>query len=156
VRGKLGYMSPEQVLGRDLTGKSDVFTLGTVLAEMLVGEALFTGASELNTLLRIRDAEISVFLQTKRPIPGDIRALIAWALAKDPQQRPPAGQFAKQIADIMRRRAMSNAPDRLAKYIRQLGLLQEEGETPSSPISVEFSTDLIASIDSKIPPEHDL
>ncbi|TFH29706.1 MAG: serine/threonine protein kinase, partial [Myxococcales bacterium] len=76
VRGKLGYMSPEQVLGKELSGKSDVFTLSTVLAEMLIGEPLFQGESELNVLLQIRDADLRVLARCERRIPQDIRALV--------------------------------------------------------------------------------
>jgi serine/threonine-protein kinase len=76
VRGKLGYMSPEQVLGKELQGKSDVFTLSTVLAELLIGEPMFQGESELNVLLQIRDADLRVLAQCERRIPQDIRQLV--------------------------------------------------------------------------------
>src|SRR5580658_10408740 len=56
LKGKLGYMSPEQVVGRDLDSRSDIFTVGIVLAEMLILRPLFSGGKELDVLLRIRDA----------------------------------------------------------------------------------------------------
>jgi len=128
VRGKLGYMSPEQVLGKDLTGKSDVFTLSTVLAEMLIGEPLFQGESELNVLLQIRDADLRVLARCERRIPQDIRAVVLRGLQRDPGERPTAGAFAETCAEVMRRRGMGHGPDRVARLLSQLDLV--EGEAP--------------------------
>jgi serine/threonine-protein kinase len=128
VRGKLGYMSPEQVLGKELSGKSDVFTLSTVLAEMLIGEPLFQGESELNVLLQIRDADLRVLARCERRIPQDIRAVVLRGLQRDPAERPTAGAFAEACAEVIRRRGMGHGPDRVARLLSQLNLI--EGEVP--------------------------
>ena len=128
VRGKLGYMSPEQVLGKELSGKSDVFTLSTVLAEMLIGEPLFQGESELNVLLQIRDADLRVLARCERRIPQDIRAVVLRGLQRDPSERPTAGAFAEACAEVMRRRGMGHGPDRVARLLSQLNLV--EGDSP--------------------------
>ena len=130
VRGKLGYMSPEQVLGKELSGKSDVFTLSTVLAEMLIGEPLFQGESELNVLLQIRDADLRVLARCERRIPQDIRAVVLRGLQRDPKERPTAGAFAEACAEVMRRRGMGHGPDRLGRLLSQLSLV--EGEAPEA------------------------
>jgi serine/threonine-protein kinase len=127
VRGKLGYMSPEQVLGKELSGKSDVFTLSTVLAEMLIGEPLFQGESELNVLLQIRDADLRVLARCERRIPQDIRALVLRGLQRDPPERPTAGAFAEACAEVIRRRGMGHGPDRVARLLSQLNLVEGEG-----------------------------
>src|SRR6478736_1080063 len=57
LKGKLGYMSPEQVVGKELDARSDLFTLGIVFAEMVTLRPLFSGGRELDVLLRIRDAD---------------------------------------------------------------------------------------------------
>jgi serine/threonine-protein kinase len=128
VRGKLGYMSPEQVLGKELSGKSDVFTLSTVLAEMLIGEPLFQGESELNVLLQIRDADLRVLARCERRIPQDIRAVVLRGLQRDPAERPTAGAFGEACAEVMRRRGMGHGPDRVGRLLSQLNLI--EGEAP--------------------------
>ena len=147
VRGKLGYMSPEQVLGKDLSGKSDVFTLSTVLAELLVGEPLFQGESELNVLLRIRDADLRVLARCERRIPQDLRQLVLRGLQRDPVERPTAGAFAEACAEIMRRRGMGHGPDRLARLLSQLNLV--DGDPPevhetAAEIEALVDSDLIA------------
>jgi len=121
-------MSPEQVLGKELSGKSDVFTLSTVLAEMLIGEPLFQGESELNVLLQIRDADLRVLARCERRIPQDLRALVLRGLQRDPSERPTAGAFAEACAEVMRRRGMGHGPDRVARLLAQLNLV--EGDAP--------------------------
>ncbi len=128
VRGKLGYMSPEQVLGKELSGKSDVFTLSTVMTEMLIGEPLFQGESELNVLLQIRDADLRVLARCERRIPQDIRALVLRGLQRDPAERPTAGAFAEACAEVIRRRGMGHGPDRVARLLSQFNLI--DGDAP--------------------------
>src|SRR5437868_8503372 len=58
LKGKYGYMSPEQVVGGSLDARSDLFAVGIVLAEMLMGRRLFTATADLDVLLMVRDARI--------------------------------------------------------------------------------------------------
>jgi serine/threonine-protein kinase len=146
VRGKLGYMSPEQVLGKELSGKSDVFTLSTVLAEMLIGEPLFQGESELNVLLQIRDADLRVLARCERRIPQDIRAVVLRGLQRDPAERPTAGAFGEACAEVMRRRGMGHGPDRLGRLLSQLDLIEgeaSEAHTPDVEVASLVDSDLM-------------
>lgn len=126
VRGKLGYMSPEQVLGRDLDGRSDVFTLCAVLTEMLIGEPLFGTGSDLDVLLRIRDVELTPLERTPRRIPQDVRRLLFQGLARKPDQRPTSDAFADACDEVMRRRGMSHGPERVARFLGRLDLVEPE------------------------------
>ena len=146
VRGKLGYMSPEQVLGKELSGKSDVFTLSTVLAEMLIGEPLFQGESELNVLLQIRDGDLRVLARCERRIPQDIRALVLRGLQRDPAERPTAGAFAEACAEVIRRRGMGHGPDRVARLLSQLNLVEgdaSEARLPGAKVPSLVDSDLM-------------
>lgn len=58
LKGKYGYMSPEQVIGATLDGRSDLFAVGIVLAEMLMGRRLFTAPNDLDVLLMVRDGRL--------------------------------------------------------------------------------------------------
>ncbi len=148
LKGKLGYMSPEQVVGRELDARSDLFTLGIVLAEMLILRPLFSGGKELDVLLRIRDADLGAIDRAGARVPDDVRAVLFRALARDPAMRwPSAAAFAEALEEIVRRRRLQVGPARLAAFIERLGLVSaaegEDGEsgTPSTaPIECDTNT----------------
>ena len=137
VRGKLGYMSPEQVVGAPLDGRSDVFTLATVLGEMLIGESLFGSGSELDILVRIRDADLSVLDNATRRVPRDVRDLLGRALAKIPADRPAAAAFADVCEEICRRRAWGHGTERTARLLVKLNLGENVGDPEASGPSTE-------------------
>ncbi len=127
LKGKLGYMSPEQVVGRELDARSDLFTLGIVLAEMVVLRPLFSGGTEMEVLMRIRDADLSAIDRAADRVPDDVRTVLFRALAKDPLQRyASALAFADALEDIVRRRRLQVGPAKLAAWIERLGLASDE------------------------------
>ncbi len=130
VRGKLGYMSPEQVMGRELDGRSDVFTLTTVLAEMLLAEPLFGSGADLDILLRIRDVDLSVFERTDRRIPQDVERLIRLGLAQDLGERPTAAAFADGCDEVIRRRGFGHGPDKVARLLMRTEIVQPAPGAP--------------------------
>jgi serine/threonine-protein kinase len=82
VKGKLGYMSPEQVVGQDVDPRSDLFSVGIILAELLLLRPLFSGKNELEILTRTHEADISVLERHAGGIPREIMALLRRALAR--------------------------------------------------------------------------
>jgi serine/threonine protein kinase len=133
LKGKLGYMSPEQVVGKELDARSDLFTLGIVLAEMVILRPLFSGGTEMDVLLRIRDADLSAIDRAPERAPDDVRAVLYRALEKDPLLRyPSAKAFAEAIEDVMRRRRLQVGPAKLAAWIERLGLASEEEVDPDT------------------------
>ena len=124
VRGKLGYMSPEQVMGKELDGRSDVFTLTTVFAEMLLAEPLFGSGSDLDVLIRIRDADLRVLERSPRRLPQDVMKIIRMGLEPDPKDRPSSSAFADAVDEIVRRRGIVRGPDALARLLLQLDLVR--------------------------------
>ena len=87
LKGKYGYMSPEQVVGGELDGRSDLFSAGIVLAEMLMGRRLFTAPNELDVLLMVRDVKLDRLAKFGADIPGDLRLILAKAFERDRDQR---------------------------------------------------------------------
>src|SRR5260370_24182664 len=98
LKGKLGYMSPEQVIGRELDARSDIFTVGIVLAQLLILRPLFSGGQDLDVLLRIRDADVSAIDRAGPRVPDDVRAVLFRALSRYPALRwQSAGAVAEAI-----------------------------------------------------------
>ncbi len=90
TKGKLGYLSPEQVRGEPTDRRADVFAASVLIAEMLVGEPLFARGSELMTLLAVREAQVGPLEARRDQLPeGVVDALLA-GLARDPADRLPS------------------------------------------------------------------
>jgi len=128
LRGKIGYMSPEQVNGETLTAKSDVFTLGIVMAEMLMGETLFSQGADLEVLLRIRDVDLAALSRCRTTIPADVRGVLLSTLQRAPSERPEARALADQLETIMARRGLG-----AASAERVVQLLQRHELAPGDP-----------------------
>lgn len=149
LRGKLGYMSPEQVLGRELDGRSDVFTLTTIFAEMLIAEPLFGKGNDLDVLMRIRDVDLSVLDRSKRRVPQDVRALIEVGLARYCEERPDSASFLRMLQEIAQRRGIPSASSRLARLLTRLELIEPR---PGDELAVEPGAKPTNYLDLSIPP----
>ena len=146
LKGKLGYMSPEQVVGRELDARSDLFTVGIALAELMMLRPLFSAPSEIDVLMRIRDADLGVLDRAGSRVPDDVRAVLFRALARDRALRyPTAAAFAEGIEEILRRRRLQVGPAKLAAWVERLGLVTAiEGEEALSETSVRQTANLRA------------
>lgn len=87
LRGKYGYMSPEQVSGQPIDGRADVFAAGIVLCELLMIRRLFIAKNDLEVLLQVRDARLDRLYQFGGRIPGDLMTILESALARQPSLR---------------------------------------------------------------------
>jgi len=87
LKGKFGYMSPEQVSGAQVDRRSDVFSCGIVLYELLTGERLFTGESDYTTLEKVKNVEILPPSTYNRKVPDELERIVLKALAKDTADR---------------------------------------------------------------------
>lgn len=92
VKGTTGYMSPEQVRGEPLDGRSDLFAAGVMLHEMLTGQRLFSGESEIQEMRMILDAPIASPSDIVRQVPQAVSAVVLKALARDRAQRYATGR----------------------------------------------------------------
>ena len=87
LKGKFGYMSPEQVRGLPLDGRSDVFAAGIVLYELCTGERLFTGTSDFSVLEKVQQAKVAPPSQVEPSIPLKLERVMLKALAREPEDR---------------------------------------------------------------------
>ena len=87
VLGTFGYMSPEQVTGERVDGRTDLFALGCLLYEMLTGRQLFTGATPQEQIAKLLH-ESAPDLSTVDPLaPQALRGIVARAIERDPARR---------------------------------------------------------------------
>ena len=101
LKGKYGYMSPEQVTGGDLDGRSDIFAVGIVLAEMLMGKRLFSAPNDLAVLLMVRDGRLERWDKHGQDIPRRLDAIVRKALAKNLDDRiQSAADFRNALEDL--------------------------------------------------------
>jgi serine/threonine protein kinase len=100
--GKLGYLAPEQVTGAALDVRTDLFAVGVIAAELLMGgKPLFRGGSELAILLAIRDGNIDQFASTAKSLPEPLRAFVVHLLAAAPDARPHSAMEALAVLDAV-------------------------------------------------------
>jgi serine/threonine-protein kinase len=99
LKGKYAYLAPEQVAGDPFDHRADLFSVAVVLAEMLLGEPLFTGAGQLAVLLAIRDARIDVLRAGRSKLPPGTFELLEKALSRLPDDR---FQSANELAAAMK------------------------------------------------------
>lgn len=110
IKGKPSYLSPEQIAGEMVDGRSDIFALGIVLWELLVGRKLFAGDNELAVLKQIESCQTHI----KPPshfvgsIPPDLDAIVMKTLSK---QRDKRYQNAEELQRALHRFIYSTYPD---------------------------------------------
>jgi eukaryotic-like serine/threonine-protein kinase len=87
LKGKYGYMSPEQARGEPLDHRSDIFNLGIVLYEMLVGERCFAGASDYSTLNLMREAVVTPPSKINKNVGSELESIVMRCLQKEVKAR---------------------------------------------------------------------
>jgi eukaryotic-like serine/threonine-protein kinase len=104
LKGKYGYMSPEQVSGSEVDIRSDVFSVGILLAEMVMARRLFTSTNDLDILLMVRDARLDRLHKYASEFPIELRVLTVRALQRRPEDRwNNAAEFRDALDEWIRR-----------------------------------------------------
>jgi len=100
LKGKFSYMSPEQVAAMPLDRRSDIFSLGVVFFEMLTGKRLFLGKNDVETLEKIRKADVPPPSLFNHDVTPELDRIVLKALAKNRDERY---QWASELAEDLRR-----------------------------------------------------
>ena len=120
-KGKLAYASPEQVNSQRLDGRSDVFALGIVMWELLMGRRLFRRRDPAATFEAVRAAPIPVPSAVDSRIPSALSAIVMRALTREVDGRY---QSAEELRDdlhaFLSAQSMTPGPDRLSGWLRAL------------------------------------
>jgi len=113
LTGTVRYMSPEQALGREVDARSDIFSAGIVLYEMLTGRLPFNGADVLETIHQVIHHEPAAVRSINSSIPVAVEKIVHKCLEKIPERRYPSA--AELQKDLMRVIGDHDAPSSLAE-----------------------------------------
>jgi serine/threonine protein kinase len=169
VKGKLAYLSPEQVRLEELDGRSDVFALGVVLWEMLTGQRLFAAENEFLTMRGVLIQPVPPPSSKRPEVPPALDAIVARALQRERDSRYPDAQemaddlerflqeapchsqaLARLLQDLFGEESTDHTPDLPDFAAAEAG----EGSTsaPSTPVPVPSAAGPVLEIDAEVPP----
>jgi len=121
VKGKFGYMAPEQIRGRPLDRRSDVFAAGICLYEMLTSERLFSGETDYAAVEKVRNVDIQPPSTLNRQIPSALEKIVMKALSKEPKDRyQNAMEMRDALRDFMSSSHNECTADDLGAYLRDM------------------------------------
>ncbi|WP_052571596.1 protein kinase domain-containing protein [Geothrix fermentans] len=121
LKGKLLYMSPEQATGQPLDNRSDLYSLGLVLFELLTGERCFQADSELGVLEKVRLGRVSDLLSLNPKVSKEMAAIVSRALQKGVDHRYPSARFMERdLRDYLLRLGTPVTEHDVAEYMQAL------------------------------------
>jgi serine/threonine protein kinase len=138
--GTPGYMSPEQILGRETGPWSDLFVFALVLSEALVGHPLVPGRELAESFSRILGGDLPTVSGLRPGLPGKVDLLFGKALAREPSGRPDSlADWALELAEVLESAVEDGTRAwPMAEIARSL--LREAGVVPSGAPAIDAPT----------------
>ncbi|MBW2093733.1 MAG: protein kinase [Deltaproteobacteria bacterium] len=140
IKGKVAYMSPEQADGKAIDYRSDIFSLGIILYELLTGEKMFQGDT-MQILSKVRLAEFPPPEQVIKDVPDKLYEILNQALAKEPEKRySSCNQMLSDVEEAMYSFTKRPTARGLSEYMKGLfeGEIAEEERTMSALAGMDF------------------
>jgi serine/threonine-protein kinase len=143
LKGKCGYMSPEQVCGDPVDQRADQFALGVVLWELVAGQRLFRRDTDVDTLRAVLNHEVPPLAHVVDGVPEELERIIARSLHEDPRERFPSCDDLADALDAFLQRTVDGVPIR--RGLRAVGRIVRarlaEGPSPSEQANVIATAD---------------
>jgi serine/threonine-protein kinase len=134
IRGKLRYMSPEQVSARPLNRATDLFSTGVVLFELLTGKRPFDGENEAATMKRIEECRPPFLSRLNPKVGAELEALVLKALAREPGDRyPDAGELHRALKQFLAKHHPGYTQRDVAKFVQKTFERERELEARAAP-----------------------
>jgi len=119
VKGKLSYLAPELTYEAEPSARTDVFSVGVVLWEVLASEKLFKGDDPIEVVGSVRETEIPDLSSYRDDLPDELRHIIAKALRRNPIERYSSSrEMAREIAALLRSRGEPTDAYIIAESVR--------------------------------------
>jgi len=145
IKGKVKYMSPEQAFGRKLDGRSDVFSAGSVLYELLCGQPPFQAATEVDLIFAVRDAAPRPLREVEPRVPEDLAAIVERAMVRSRSGRyQTALEFRDALLGWLQIAAPQYRRTKLARVMKRLFAHEIEAELRAME---DFVVDVVAPTD---------
>lgn len=121
VMGKLGYMSPEQALAKPVDHRSDIFSAGIVIWEMLAGRSMYAGGTMSEMVAQMAVAEVPSLVAANPTISPALEQIVMRALAKEPSARyQRADDFARALNEMAVRENLTVGAEDVGNYVRAM------------------------------------
>jgi len=121
IKGKLGYLSPEQVTCKNVDQRSDLFSLGTVLYEWITGYKLFGGGSDVEVLRNVVEGKIYPPSYFKEDIPEAVENILMRALKRNREERyQTAWEMKFDLDQFLARHEFTPSSIHLSNFLRQI------------------------------------
>ncbi len=119
LKGKFGYMAPEQVEGKEIDHRTDLFAAGVMLHETLTGRRLFKGTSDIQTMALVREAKVPPPSSSNPEVPLELDRICLKALAREPGDRyPTCEQMAADLDHVVHQ--LRWGPERVSGLLKEL------------------------------------
>lgn len=148
VKGKLAYMAPEAISGKELDARSDLFAVGVIAHELLTARPLFASKNEYQTLLKVQRGDIMPPSTFNQGCHAELDAIVLRALARDPDQRySSAAELREDLLDLRKQYNLATSVRDIATWLDWAFSL----EVPSGGFAGNTADQVSVSIDSKSP-----
>jgi serine/threonine protein kinase len=135
VKGKLAYMAPEAIAGKELDARSDVFSAGVIAHELLTARPLFASKNEYQTLLKVQKGDILPPSTFNQACPPELDAIVLKALARDPDHRwSSAAEMRDALHEIRIRYHLSSTNREISSWCDWAFAMEAPGNNFSGPV----------------------
>jgi tetratricopeptide (TPR) repeat protein len=153
VKGKYAYMAPEQILGKAIDARADVFAAGVLLYEALAGVNPFQTGSNYDTLQRIRSGEVTPIEQLVTDVPPEVARVVRTAMGYEPEQRySSAGDLYEDLIQYLYGTGRRFGARDLAEFLSHLRAGSgDDGSRAGDGLKAAFEVDSITAFEDQLP-----
>lgn len=118
IKGKVGYMSPEQASDEGVDHRSDIYSLGIIMWEMLAGERLFDGEDVIQIISAVQSADVPSLRARLPELSAEVEWIVSNALAREPADRyQTAAEFAEETGEMLIKFGAGFQPGQLGELV---------------------------------------